>query len=201
MIYLFSPERMKIEKVEKHVTSLHHKKECVIHIINLKQGLIHGLVLKKLHRVIKFNQKAWLKTNIGMNAKLIKNAKKDFGKDFFKLMKNDVFGKTMGNVRKHIDIKLVTTEARRNYLVSEPIIVEQIFLGHLIAMKMKITRTAMNKIVYLGLSILEISKIVMYQFWCDFVKLKYAEKVKLCYKDTDSIIIYIKTEETYSDIS
>ena len=116
----FLPERMKFGKVEKLVANLHDKTEYVIHIRNLKQALNHGLVLKKVHRVIKFNQNAWLKPFIDMNTDLRKKTKNDFEKDSFKLMNNAVFGKTIENVRKHRDIKLVTTERRRNYLVSEP---------------------------------------------------------------------------------
>ena len=111
---------MKIVIVEKIVANLHDKTECIIHIRNLKQALNHGLVFKKVHRVIKFNQNSWLKPYIDMNTDLRKKAKNDFEKDFFKLMNNAVFGKTMENVRKHRNIKLVTTERRRNYLVSEP---------------------------------------------------------------------------------
>ena len=111
---------MELGKVEKDVTNLHDKNEYVVHIINLKQALNHGLILKKVHRVIKFNQKAWLEPYIKMNTDLRKIAKNDFENIFFKLMNNEVFGKTMKNVRKHRDIKLLTTESRRNYLVLEP---------------------------------------------------------------------------------
>ena len=129
---------MKIEKVEKLVANLHDKTEYVIHIRNLKQALNHRLVLKKVHRVIKFNQNAWLKPYIDMNTDLRKKAKNDFEKDFFKLMNNAVFGKTMENVRKHRDIKLVTTKRRRNYLLSEPNChTTNFFAENLLAIKMK----------------------------------------------------------------
>ena len=110
---------MKFGKLQKLVTNLHDKAEYVIHIKNLKQELNHGLILKNVHRVIKINQKAWLKPYIDMNSKLRQKAN-NLEKDFFKLMNNAVFGKTMENVRKYRKIKLVTTERGRNYLVSEP---------------------------------------------------------------------------------
>ena len=146
---------MKIVIVEKIVANLHDKTECIIHIRNLKQPLNHGLVFKKVHRVIKFNQNSWLKPYIDMNTDLRKKAKNDFEKDFFKLMNNAVFGKTMENVRKHRDIKLVTTERRRNYLVSEPNYhTTNFFIEHLLAIEMKKAEIRKNKPVYLGLSIL-----------------------------------------------
>ena len=89
-----------MEKVEKLVCSIEDKQKYVIHIRALKQALNHGLILKDVHRVIKFNQEAWLKPYIDMNTKLRKEAKKEFEKDFFKLMNNSFFGKTMENVRK-----------------------------------------------------------------------------------------------------
>ena len=110
----FLPERKKIEKCNQLICDFHDKKNYVVHIKALKQALNHGLILKKVHRVIQFNQKAWLKPYIDMNTKLRKEAKNDFEKDFFKLMNNAVFRKTMENVRKHRDIKLVTTDKRRN---------------------------------------------------------------------------------------
>ena len=116
----FSPERMKIDKCKMLVCNLYDKKNYVVHIRSLKQALNHGLILKRVHRVIQFYQEAWLKPYIDMNTEMRKKAKNDFEKDFFKLMNNAVFGKTMENVRKHRDIKLVTTDKRRNRLVSGP---------------------------------------------------------------------------------
>ena len=115
----FLLERMKINQSSKLVSNLPDKNSYVVHIRLFKQALNHGLILKKVHRVIQFNQETWSKEYIDMNTELKKQAKYDFEKDFFKLMNNSVFGKTMENVRKHRDIKLVTTDKRRNQLVSE----------------------------------------------------------------------------------
>ena len=117
-------------------------------------------------------------------------------------MNNAVFGKTMGNVWKHRDIKLVTTERRRNYLVSEPNYqTKKFFTENLLAIEMKKTEILINKPVCLELSILELSKILMYEFRYDYVKPKYVEKATLCYMDTDSFIVHIKTDDIYKDIA
>ena len=198
----FLPERIKINKCSKLVCNLYDKNNYVVHIRSLKQALGHGLILKKVHRVIQFNQDAWLKGYIDMNTKSRKQAKNDFEKDFFKLMNNSVFVKTMENTRKHSDIKLVTTDKRRNQLVSEPNDhTIKWFSGNLLAIEMKKTKVKMNKPVYLGLPILEISKTLMYEFWYDYIKPKYQGNEKLCYMDTDSFIINIKTEDFYKDIA
>ena len=155
-----------------------------------------------MHRVIRFNQAAWLKSYIDMNTKLRTVAKSNFEKNFFKLMNNSVFRKTMENVRKHRDIKLVTTDKRRNQLVSEPNYhTTKYFSENLLAIEMKKTKVKMNKPVYLGMSILDISKTLMYEFWYDYIKPKYEDAAKLCYMDTDSFIIHIKTEDFYEDIA
>ena len=130
-----------------------------------------------------------------MNKELRKVAENDFKKDFFKLMNNSVFGKTMENIRKHRDIKLVTTNKKRIKLVSEP----NYHAINCISEDLSIIE--MNKTIYLGLSILDISKILIYEFWYDYMKLKYNDNVKLCYMDTDSFIMNIKTEDFYKDIS
>ena len=137
-----------------------------------------------------------------MNTELRKIAKNDFEKDFFKLMNNAVIGKTMENVRKHRDIKLVTTDKKRSKLVSEPNYHTMNYISEdLSIIEMKRTKVKMNKPIYLGLSILEISKLLMYEFWYDYMKPKYGDNVKLCYMDTDSFIMNIKTEDFYKDIA
>ena len=137
-----------------------------------------------------------------MNTELRTEAKNDFEKDFFKLMNNAVFGKTMENVRKHRDIKLVTTDKRRNQLASEPNYhTTKYFSENLLAIEMKKTKVNMNKPVYLGMSILHISKTLMYEFWYDYAKPKYQDKAKLFYMDTGSFIIHIKTKDFYKDIA
>ena len=116
----FLPERKKVEKVEKLICSTDDKEKYVIHIRALKQALNHGLVLRKVHRMIQFKQKAWLKPYIDVNTELRKKAQNEFEKNFFKLTNNFVLGKTMENVRNHRDIQLVTSDKKRKRLVSEP---------------------------------------------------------------------------------
>ena len=153
----FLPERKKIKNVEKLVCDIEDKEKSVVHIRALKQALNnenHGLKLKQVHRVFQFNQKAWLKPYIDMNTKLRIEAKNDFEKDFFKLMNNSVFGKTMEFVKNYRDIKLVTTDKRRKRLVSEPSYhTHKTFSEHLMAIEMKKTKVKMNKPIYLGMSI------------------------------------------------
>ena len=149
----------------------------------MKQELNHGLKLKRINRVIEFNQKAWLKPYIDMNTELRKVAVNDFEKDFDKLMNNAVFGKTMENIRKHRDIKLVTTDKKRSKLVSEPNYHTIILISEDLSItEMEKTKVKMNKPIYLGLSILEINKTLMYECWYDYMKPKYGNDVKLWWK-------------------
>ena len=137
-----------------------------------------------------------------MNTELRKLAKDDFEKDLFKLMNNAVFGKTMENIRKHRDIKLVTTDKKRNKLVSEPNYHTMNYISEdLSIIEMNKTKVKMNKPIYLGLSILDISKILMYEFWYDYMKPKFGNRVKLCYMDTDIFVMKIKTNDFYKDIA
>ena len=154
----FLLERMIINNTKKLVCNLNDKKNCIVHINVLKQALDHGLKLRKVHRVIEFEQEAWLKEYIDVNTELRKKATNDFEKDFVKLMNNAVFGKTMENVRKHWDIKLVKTDKKWNKLVSEPNFhTMKLIDNNLAIIEMRKVKVKMNKPIYLGLSILNIS--------------------------------------------
>ena len=198
----FMPEKLKIHKVEKLVPNLHNKKKYVMHIRALNQALKHGLILKKVHRVIQFEQSAWLKPYIDFNTRLRAAAKNEFEKDFFKLMNNSVFGKTMENIRKHKDMKLVTTEKKYKKLVMKPNFKDgRKFSENLMGVEMGKLKIKMTKPVYLGQAILDLSKLVMYEFHYDYMQPKYGSKVNLCYMDTDSFVYEIKTEDFYKDIA
>ena len=146
--------------------------------------------------MIQINQKAWLKPYIDMNAELRKEAKNDFKKEIFKLMNNAVFGKTVENVRKHRDIKLVTTDKRRNQLASEPNYhTTKYFSKNLMVIEKKKTKVKMNKPIYPCISILGISKTLMHEFWYDYIKPKCRDRAKLCYMGTDSFVIHINFYE------
>ena len=154
-----------------------------------------------VHGIIQFYQEAWLKPYIDMNTELRKQAKKDFEKNFFKLISNAVFGKTMENVRNYRDIKIVTTERQRNKFASEPNYYSRKCISKdLIIMEIKKVEVMMNKLIYLGQAILDISKTLMYEFWYDYLKPKCKNKVKFCYMDTNSFVIYIETGDFYKDI-
>ena len=198
----FLPEKRKINGVEKLITTLENKKKYVVHISALKLALNHGLKFKKVHRVIEFEQKEWLKPYIEMNNNHRKNAKNGFVKDFFKLMNNSVFGKTMENVRNHRDIKLVNTYEKLSKYAYEPNFKNiKCFSENLLAAEMRKVIVKMYEPIYLGQTVLDISKTLtlMYDFYYGYLKEKYGDKVKLCYTDTDSFILYILTDDFYED--
>ena len=159
---------------------MHDKTKFAIPIRNLKQSLNHRLVLKKVHRVIQFNQKSLPKPDIDMNTELRQKTKNNSEKDFFKLMNNVVFGKTMENVRNYRNTKLVIKERRRSYLVSQPNYQTiKFFTENFLAIEMRKTQMLINKPVYLCLSILDLSKTKMYKFWHDYEKPKYGKNATL----------------------
>ena len=201
--YPFCPERVECKNgVEKLIPNLRNKTKYVIHYKNLIQCLKAGIKLKKIHRGIKFIESEWMKPYIEMNTNLRTKAKNNFEKDFFKLMNNSVFGKTMENIRNRVNVKLVNTEERLKKLSAKPNYKScKIFNENLISVHMKKTSLTMNKPVYLGMCILDLSKTIMYDFHYNYIKPKYGEKAKLLFTDTDSFMYEIETEDFYKDIS
>ena len=201
--YPFCPEKVKCKNgVEKLIPNLRDKTKYVIHYKNLIQCLKAGLKLKKIHNGIKFIESEWLKPYIDKNTKLRTQAKNEFEKNFFKLMNNSVFGKTIENIRNRVNVKLVNTQeilkklsAKTNYKGCK------IFNENLISVHMKKTSLTMNKPVYLGMCILDLSKTIMYDFHYNYIKPKYGAKAKLLFTDTDSFMYEIETEDFYKDIS
>ena len=195
--------RMVIGGVEKLFSNLYYKKRYIIHIRALDQALKHGLVLECIHRAIEFKQLACMKEYIDFNTKLRTAAANDFEKDFYKLMNNSVFRKTMENIRKHRNIKLVTNREVYLKVVMKPNFKSGVqFSSNLMGCEMGKIKVVMNKPVYLGQAILDLSKIVMYEFHYDYMKRKYDDdKLTLCYMDTNSLIYSIKTDDFYKDIA
>ena len=202
--YPFCPERVKCKNgVEKLIPNLNDKTKYIIHYKNLIQCLRAGIKLKKIHRGIKFVESEWMKPYIDKNTNLRAMAKNNFEKDFFKLMNNSVFGKTMENIRNRVDVKLVNTKEKLRKLVTKPNLRSppKIFSENLVSVHMRKTSLTMNKPIYLGMCILDLSKIIMFDFHYNYIKSKYADKAKLLFTDTDSLMYEIETEDFYKDIA
>ena len=176
------------------------KKKYVLHISALKFYLQHGLRLKKVHRAISFKQANFLKPFIEFNTKKRKNANNDFEKDLFNLMNNSVYGKTMENVRKHGDFEIVNSPERFQQLVNKPLFKHRHILNKDLVIVEKDKHTVeLSKPIYMGMSILDYSKIHMYSFDYDVLKPKYQDNIKLVYTDTDSYVIKVETDDLYED--
>ena len=201
--YPLCPEKVKCKNgVEKLIPNLRDKKKYVIHYKNLIQCLDMGLKIKHIHRGIKFVESEWMKPYIDKNTNLRAKAKNNFEKDFYKLMNNSVFGKTMENIRNRVNVKLVNTENKLRKLVAKPNFKScKIFNENLVSVHMKQTSLTMVKPVYLGMCILDLSKTIMYDFHYNYIKSKYGDKAKLLFSDTDSLMCEIQTEDFYKDIS
>ena len=200
--YPLAPERLEICKVEKLVPNLNNKTKYVVHHETLKLYLSLGLKITNIHKGITFHESAWLARYINMNTNLRTLAKSDFEKDFFKLMNNSVFGKTMENIRNRVDVRLVNDAEKAMKLAAKPNFhAVSIFSESLVAINMKKTKQMFNKPIYLGMSILDLSKNLMYEFHHNYIKPKYGDDVKLLFTDTDSLCYEIKTEDFYRDIT
>ena len=186
--------------VSKLIPTLSKKENYVLHYRNLQLYIDLGLKVSKVHRVLEFNQSPWLKQYINFNTEKRKNAKNAFEKEFFKLMNNSVFDKTMENIRKRVDVRLVTDEKKLLKLTSKPTYVSsKIFNEDLVAVhKIKETLT-LNRPAYVGMCILDLSKTLMYDFHYNYIKKNYREKAKLLFTDTDSLTYEIEAKDVYKD--
>ena len=200
--YPLAPERLTINGTEKLTPNLRNKEKYVLHHRSLCLYLRLGMRLTKIHRGVKFLEKPWMAQYIHLNTDLRTRATTEFEKDFFKLMNNSVFGKTMENVRNRVDVRLVNDEKKWNKLARKPSFKSMtIFTEDLVATHMKRTVVKLNKPIYLGMSILDLSKTLMYEFHYDYIKPKYGDRAQLLFTDTDSLCYEIVTEDFFRDIS
>jgi hypothetical protein len=219
--YPLSPERMRVKdkwmfgyqqnllreiggshETVKLVPNLRNKERYLVHYRNLKLYLSLGMQLKKIHRALRFDQRPWMEPYIRHNTELRKRATNDFKKDLYKLMNNSVFGKTMENLRKRVDAKLVRSseEDRLRKLIAKPNYARcKIFDDDLAALHMHKTSLCLNRPINVGMSILDLSKLLMYDFYYNKVKTKYGDRATLLYTDTD-MLMHIETEDIYADI-
>ena len=220
--YPLAPERMVVKKegmseyqhelldvgvasseVEKLVPNLYNKNRYVLHYRNLQLYLSLGMRLTKVHRALRFQQSRWMEPYIRLNTELRKKATSGFEKDLFKLMNNSVFGKTMENLRKRVDVKLVRAgeDDRLRRLIASPSYARaNIFDNDLAAIQMHKSRLLLNRPVYVGMSVLDLSKHLMYDFYYNQLKKQCGERCQLLYTDTDSLLLEIQTEDVYKDM-
>ena len=194
---------LKIPNSKKLLLTLEDKKDYVVHYENLKFYLKQGMKLKRVKRALEFEQECWMEPYIRMNTEFRKQASNDFEKNFYKLMNNSVFGKTMENLRNRVDIKIVRSNEKDKIrkLVASPLYARHvIFTNNLVGIDMHKSRLLLNKPVYTGMTILDKSKILMYDFFYNHLKKQYGEKCELLYTDTDSLLLKIETEDVYKDI-
>ncbi len=223
--YPLAPERLAVKKkmgcqnikqdleennminVEKLVPNLMNEEKYVLHYKNLQLYLSLGMKVTKIHRLLEFDEKPWMEPYIRLNTEFRKKAKSAFENDFYKLMNNSVFGKTMENLRKRVDIKIVRTngddkekEQIRKIIAKPNYNRAVIFSEDLSALHVHKTRMKLNKPVYVGMCVLDLSKHLMYNWYYNKLKQKYGENCTLLYTDTDSLLVDIKTEDAYKDM-
>ena len=198
-----SPMQKKIcpryKSYRKLTMNLMDKKKYVVHYRNLQFYVRHGLRVTKIHRVLKFTQEPWMRSYIDFNTQKRTVAKNDFEKNLFKLMNNSVFGKTMENVRKRVSIKIAATKEEAEAYVSQPGFVRYVKMLNFYVIHMKKVNLFLNKPIYTGFTVLDLSKLLMYEFYYDKLKPKYGDNCRLLYTDTDSLILEMTTDDVYKD--
>lgn len=193
---------VKPSSYSKLVCDLNDKTKYVVHYRNLKYYVELGLRVKRVHRIVEFTQSRWLKSFIDFNTEMRKKAKSNFEKDFYKLLNNAVYGKTLEQVRKHKDVKFATSPWYFEKLVFKPTFKSfKIFSEDLTAVHLVKSKVVLNKPTYVGMTVLELSKLIMFRFHYDKIKKKYGEGAKLLMTDTDSLVYSIATDDFYADVA
>lgn len=200
--YPLAPEHMEINGHKKLAPNLLNKTNYVVHIDNLKYYLSKGMVLTKIHKALQFDQSNWLETYINHNSKLRQKATNDFEKDYYKLLNNAFYGKTMENVRDRVNIQFCMTKEKFDKHTQSPLFANQINIFQedgLALVKTHKRTVSLDKPIYIGACVLDLSKLLMYKFHYDTMKVRYpnAEMMKT---DTDSLLYFIKTDDVYADM-
>ena len=196
----FPPSLIK-DGQSKLTPNLRDKERYVVHYRNLKFYIQHGLIVTKIHRILCFKQSPWLKKYIDYNTRCRTNGKSSFEKDFYKLMNNAVYGKTNENLRNRVNVEVITNKAIALKRVAKPSFERsQIIRDDLVIIQCKVITLKLNKPVYVGFSILELSKVLMYDFHYNHMVPKYKKNLSLCFTDTDSLLYDVKTENIYDDM-
>ncbi|XP_018309128.1 uncharacterized protein [Mycetomoellerius zeteki] len=199
----FCPTRDKPpgKREDKLLATLYDKQHYVIHYRNLQQCTRHDLRVTKIHRVLQFIQSAWLRDYIELNTQFRTRAKNDFEKNLYKLMNNAVFDKTMENVRNHVDVKLITKWDGRygaEAMITKPNFHSRsVFSENLIAIELRKLEVKFDKPIYVGMCILDISKVCLYKFHHEYMLPLYQDKCKIMYTDRDSLIYHIECGDVY----
>ena len=196
-------KKMKLDRTSctKLAATLHEKKRYILHYRNLKTYLRLGMKLKKIHKMVRFSQTAWLKTYIEFNSQKRRETNSEFLRSFFKLLNNAVFGKSLENIRLHQNFKLINNRKTFKKEVAKPSFNHfTIFSEDLVGVSHMKTHLLLNKPIACGTAILDLSKVVMYSYYNDHLKKTYKDKIKLLATDTDSLIVHVETPDVHSDM-
>ena len=199
MLGVESHQDVKTSTIKKLVPNLNNKRNYIVHYRNLQLYTALGMQLTKIHRVLSFDQSPWLKSYIDFNTSMRARAKNDFEKSFFKLMNNAMFGKTMENLRKRRNIELISKEEQLRKRVIQPSFKDfKIFHENLISIERRKTTIKLNRPICIGFCVLDLSKVLMYNFHYLHIKILYPKnRSQLLFTDTDSLTYAIKTDDIY----
>jgi hypothetical protein len=186
----------------KLIPNLMNKSKYICHYKNLQLYLSLGMKLTKVHRILSFDQSAWMKPYIDFNTEQRKSAKNDFEVDFYKLMNNSVFGKTMENVREHIHAKICLNEKQASWAIRSPRFKNRptMFDNDYGFFELEKKKVFLNKPIIVGMCVLDLSKTIMYDFHYNFIQKKYGNKAKPLFTDIDSLVYEISTEDIFQDM-